>query len=261
MDHVAHFVHGHRDRPARTEILHALFVSGDAAVIDAPLLRLRLAEAESPLDMGVVAADLGMDLAGDEIAALDRPRRRQPERMRIGQRSQAHRNSVGSSPPFASMASSCRHRLPTPSRPAARCRGRSRASGRRAARRGASIASSSSLLTVRSISIMSSRLTKSACGKTSFSRMINAVRQPAVRIERTGEAVHADAALGRAQVPSAARRPSRPGPPPRTHIAKPSPAPRASRQRRSASSHRMSARPCSGNTSTLNSALPPIGDR
>src|SRR5688572_20290298 len=57
-DLVFHRFHRGRDGLAGTESLEPFVVSGHASFIDFELLRLRLAEAECPLDMGEVAADL-----------------------------------------------------------------------------------------------------------------------------------------------------------------------------------------------------------
>ena len=76
--------------------------------------------------------------------------------------------------------------------------------------------SSSSLLMVRSFSSMSSRATSLAPDKKLLQAQIDAMRQPAVGIERAGKAVHADAAalefqlldaLGDAVGPGALARP------------------------------------------------------
>ena len=59
-------------------------IGGEAGVVDVEIARLRLAEAEGPLDMGEVAAELRVHLADDHVALLQGTRGRHAERMRIG---------------------------------------------------------------------------------------------------------------------------------------------------------------------------------
>ena len=261
MDGVANTVQGDRDRAAGAEILHPHFEGRQATFVDPVLLRLGFAETEGALDMGKVAAELRMNLADDQIAAFDRPRRRQTERMRIGQ-SDRRPTETASAPRrhWPAWHPSCRHRLPIPSRRAAPGRDRSSASCRRACAARPRISSSSSLLTVRSISIMSSRLTNSALGSSALQPLKDAMRKPAVRIERPGKAVHADARL---LSPNSSSRSA-------TESAQ---VPRRARisETQSWAARQPSIKvgimtklvgsPFSGKTRTLNSALPPIGDK
>ena len=59
-------------------------VGGKAGLVDVEIARLRLAEAEGALDVGEIAAELRMHLADDHVALLQRPHGRHAERMRIG---------------------------------------------------------------------------------------------------------------------------------------------------------------------------------
>src|SRR5262249_45215231 len=81
MDHVTYVIHRGRDRAARTEQLHAFMECREARLVDAPLPRFRSPDAEGPLNVGEIAATLGVDLTGDQVAAFDRPYRRHSKRM------------------------------------------------------------------------------------------------------------------------------------------------------------------------------------
>ena len=82
VDNALYLVHGRDDRFSRAEKLHAAPERSDAAVINALQLFVRLAQAKCAFDMGEIPADLGMDLADDNVPRLHRPRRRKPERVR-----------------------------------------------------------------------------------------------------------------------------------------------------------------------------------
>src|SRR4029078_9711400 len=77
-----HLVHAFHDRLAGAEQFHAAAERGDAAVVAALRLLVRLTETQRALDVSEISADLRMDLAGDEFSRLHGPRCRKPERMR-----------------------------------------------------------------------------------------------------------------------------------------------------------------------------------
>ena len=84
-----------------------------------------------------------------------------------------------------------------------------------------STSSSSALLIERTFSSMSSRLTMLASGNSDVRRVIDVVRQPAVRIERPGEPVHADPAAVELELLDAAGDRVRPGLGARADVAHP----------------------------------------
>ena len=100
-----------------------------------------------------------------------------------------------------------------------------------------------------------------AFGSSAISRSVNVVRQPAVRIERAGEPVHADPAAVELELLDAAGDRIRPGLGARPHVARPSPARARQPSRKVGICTIEVGSPTAGNTSTLNSALPPIGQR
>src|SRR5579863_1686113 len=82
VDDVLDLVHARHDGFARAEQFHAAVECGDAAVVDALQLSVRLTEAERSLHVREIAADLWMDLAGYDVARFHGTRRGQAKRMR-----------------------------------------------------------------------------------------------------------------------------------------------------------------------------------
>jgi hypothetical protein len=82
VDDALDLAHAGGDRLAWAEQFHAAPECGDTTVVDSLQFSVGLAEAKGALDVGEIAASLRMDLAGDEVSRLHRPRCRQTKRMR-----------------------------------------------------------------------------------------------------------------------------------------------------------------------------------
>src|SRR4051812_15031217 len=79
-----HLVHAVHDGLAWTDKFHPAAECGDAAVMNAFRLFVRLTKAECALDVSEVSADFWMNLAGYKIFRLHLPRCRKPKWMREG---------------------------------------------------------------------------------------------------------------------------------------------------------------------------------
>ena len=84
VDLVLHRHERGRNRFARAEVLKAAPVSCKAAFVNLELLLLRLAQTVRAFDVGEIAAELRVHFADDKIALLHLPHGRHAERMRVG---------------------------------------------------------------------------------------------------------------------------------------------------------------------------------